>query len=50
MTNEGEGEFRVRLVPPLTVTPSAIEVLVSGSSAVVRATVPVRDAPAMADT
>jgi hypothetical protein len=41
--------FRVRLVPPLAVTPQAIEVLVSASSAMVRAVVPVRAAPAMAD-
>jgi hypothetical protein len=46
----GEAEFRVRLVPPLAVTPQAIEVLVSTSSAAVRAVVPVRAAPAMADT
>lgn len=46
----GEAEFRVRLVPPLAVTSQAIEVLVSASSAAVRAVVPVLAAPAMADT
>jgi hypothetical protein len=38
--------FRVRLVPPLAVTPQAIEVLVSASSAMVRRWC---RAPAMAD-
>jgi hypothetical protein len=46
----GEAEFLLRLVPPLAVTPEAIEVLVAANSAAVRAVVPVRAAPAMADT
>ena len=46
----GEAEFLLRLVPPLAVTPEAIEVLVGANSAAVRAVVPVRAAPAMADT
>lgn len=46
----GETEFLLRLVPPLAVTPEAIEVLVAANSAAVRAVVPVRAAPAMADT
>jgi len=40
----------VRLVSPLAVTPSAIEVLVSADQLRVRAAMPVRDAPGMADT
>ena len=46
----GEAEFLLRLVPPLAVTPGEIEVLVGASSAAVRAVMPVRPAPAMADT
>jgi hypothetical protein len=46
----GEAEFLLRLVPPLAVTPGEIEVLVGASSAAVRAVMPVRAAPAMADT
>jgi hypothetical protein len=46
----GEAEFRVRLVPPLAVTPEAIEVRLGASSAAVRAVVPVRGARPMADT
>ena len=46
----GEAEFLLRLVPPLAVTAEAIEVLVGAKSAAVRAVVPVRAAPAMADT
>ena len=46
----GEAEFLLRLVPPLAVTPEAIEVLVGANSAAVRAVIPVRAAPAMADT
>ena len=38
------------MVPPPAVTPEAIEVLVGADSAAVRAVVPVRAAPAMADT
>jgi hypothetical protein len=46
----GEAEFLLRLVPPLAVTPEEIEVLVGASSAAVRSVMPVRAAPAMADT
>jgi hypothetical protein len=46
----GEAELLLRLVPPIAVTPEAIEVLVGASSAADRAVVPVRAAPAMADT
>ena len=46
----GEAEVLLRLVPPLAVTPEAIEVLVAANSAAVRAVVPVRAASAMADT
>ena len=46
----GQAGFLLRLVPPLAVTPEAIEVLVGAGSAAVRAVVPVRAAPAMADT
>jgi hypothetical protein len=43
-------ERELRLVLPLAVTPEAIEVLAGASSATVGAVVPVRAAPAMADT
>ena len=45
-----EAEFLLRLVPPLAVTPGEIEVLVGANSEAVRAVMPVRAAPAMADT
>ncbi len=46
----GQAEFLLRLVPPIAVTPREIEVLVGVGSAAVRAVMPVRPAPAMADT
>jgi hypothetical protein len=50
----GEAEFRLRLVPPLTLPLAGpldtIEVEVSGGSGRVRAVVPVRGGPGMADT
>lgn len=46
----GEADFRLRLVPPLAAPHDAIEVLVTGGSARIRAVVPVREAPEMPDT
>jgi hypothetical protein len=41
----GEADFRLRLVPPLTVPPDTIELLVTGASARIRAVVPIRGTP-----
>jgi hypothetical protein len=46
----GQADFRLRLVPPLAAPQDAIEVLVTGGSARIRAVVPVREAPEMPDT
>ncbi len=42
----GEAEFRLRLIPPLAAPPDALEVLVTGVSARIRAVVPVGPVPA----
>ncbi len=46
----GEAEFRLRLIPPLSVPLEAVEVLVEAGRSGVRAVVPVRGVPEMPDT
>ena len=46
---DGTQAFRLRLTPPLAAVPDAAEVVVTGPATRVRATVPIRPAPATGD-
>ena len=45
----GTQAFRLRLTPPLAAAPEAAEVVVTGPATRVRATIPIRPAPATSD-
>jgi hypothetical protein len=46
---DGTQAFRLRLTPPLAAAPEAAEVVVTGPATRVRATIPIRPAPATSD-